>query len=168
MRVLLAQCLAFERFADGAGGRQYGVIDNVGCRPRAAISGIHQLENADCRLKRQRSKVEQARRSLDLAVFKCQSVAFHQAEDLFDAPAQPVEPDDVQGLFRCVRGLGGEKPPSQWPFIDFARLDAKQLEACWHIGGSRGGALDDHCFESPPQDRLHDPSHLHGLPPRQA
>ncbi len=59
MRVLLADCFAFECRGDGLGSRHQGGVDHIGCRSWTAIASVDQLDGAGCCRKPDQSQFEQ-------------------------------------------------------------------------------------------------------------
>ena len=115
MGVFLAFGFAFEGRSDDFGGGDLLLVGDVGCGARAAIAGVDQLNGAHCGDQRDGGDLEQTLGLLDLGFLQAQPIALHGAEDLFDAPAQPVQPHDFLRGGKCV-GLPddlqrGQQPP---------------------------------------------------------
>src|SRR5215207_6476154 len=95
MGIVLPRGLAFQPWADSIGSRQQGGIDDVGCGPRAAITGIDQWPRAGGRDEANQSQLEQPAGLLPLGVLQAHAVAFESAEDLFNPPTQLVKSHDL-------------------------------------------------------------------------
>src|ERR1700716_542114 len=160
MTVLLARGVSFERRADSFGGGDEAVIGDIGCRPRAAIPGVDELDCARCGHKSDSGDLEQPSRLRDLSFLQAQPVALHRAEHLFDPPAQPIEAHDLLGGGEFVRfsrhRQGGEQSPSDRS-LALWRLDLAHLEIGeGHRLGIDRGSMSR--FDDAYASRLH--SHL--------
>ncbi|HEY0375389.1 MAG TPA: hypothetical protein VGC87_00365, partial [Pyrinomonadaceae bacterium] len=100
MGIVLPRGLAFQPWADGIDSRQQGGIDDVGCGPRAAITGVDQLQRAGGRDESDQSQLEQPAGLLHLGFLQAHAVAFQGAEDLFNPSAQLVKSYDLLRLGR--------------------------------------------------------------------
>src|SRR5271166_1199785 len=80
---------------------------------RTPASRASELDDACGRDDGEGGEVEQAAGGLDLRLLQSEPVAFEHAEDLFDAPAQTIETDDLQGVLGRLDRQRGQKPPHE-------------------------------------------------------
>src|SRR5580704_7824293 len=137
MRVLLSRSLALEFFGKPCEGNGKSWVDDVGGRPWTAISGIDELDGADCAGQSYGSEIEYAFGIDELAVVERKTVALERAEDLLDAPAQTVELHNFLGLRGGGDRMGREQPPQQGRLagrsIGLAGLDQREFQGFWSI-----------------------------------
>ena len=161
VRILLTRRPAFESWRNRIGGLQGVRAGNIGGRSGAARAGIDQLDRAHRGADGQRPQLEQAVGVMHLDVRQFQTVTFAGAEDLFDAPAQPIDLNNLFGCRQIGDRQGGDQPPmdgrgaARWLFL--ARLDQAQI-AVFGIIGIAPIMRSPHADRPGPQgDRGHTP-----------
>ncbi len=80
MGIFLSCCPAFERGANGLGGREQSRVDNIGCRPVTAVARIDELDRAGRCGKADQGQLEQSSGILHLGFFKPEAVAFQRTK----------------------------------------------------------------------------------------
>src|SRR6185369_7628450 len=114
MRVLLALGLSLEPAGEELKGDLEALVDDVRGGSRSAISGVDEL-----------------------AVLEGEPIALEGPEGLLDAPAQPVELDDLLGLSGIGHRMGGHEAPEERGFtggsVDLAGFDQAELEGLGEV-----------------------------------
>src|SRR5215470_11787463 len=118
MRIFLTRSFSFKCRSDSLCSEDKVLIGDIGCRSRAAISGIDELDSTHCGSQCDGSEVEQGRSIFDLRFLQPQSVALRGSKHLLDAPTQAIEPHDLLRGGKLVRFAGdgqrGEQSPDDW------------------------------------------------------
>ncbi|WP_231844565.1 transposase family protein [Acidiphilium multivorum] len=92
MKVFLSWCFALERRADGIRCWEQSGIDDVGCRPAAAVACVDELDGTGGCGKTDQGQLEQASGVLHLGFFEPEANTFRRPEHFLGSPPQPVEP----------------------------------------------------------------------------
>src|SRR5579864_6793014 len=98
VRVFLLFGGALEFARQALQGFEEALVDEVGNRPLAAVSGVDQLHGSDGGGEADGGQLEQAISVVHLRLFQAEPVLFESTEDLLDPPAHAVEVDDLHGM----------------------------------------------------------------------
>ena len=113
MRVFLPLGAAFQRGRYRCCSFDVLGLDDVGGGARAAVAGIDELDDARSGDEAERSEIEQAAGSLELALLDVETVFLQNPEHLLDAPAQAIEAHHVLGIRKRGNGQCRDKAPQQ-------------------------------------------------------
>jgi hypothetical protein len=111
VRVFLQGGLALQVFVDGVEHFDFFGAESKSGRQGAAIAGLDQLNDNDCRLGGNGDELHQSLGGFKPAVLDPQALAFHRAEELLDDPAPLVPGDDLAGVGGTGNFVGREQKP---------------------------------------------------------
>src|SRR6185437_5131813 len=135
MGVLLPGGAAFAGSHEDCDGALEGWVEDVAHGPRAAVAGVDELDDAHGGAQGQGGEVEQAFAVLDLGLLESQAIAFEGAEDLFDAPPQSIEANDLAGVRGALDRQGRHDAPAQrLGLAGGIRLDRFHEAELQHLG----------------------------------
>src|SRR6266851_7340670 len=114
MRIFLLCGGAFAGLDEDRDGALELWIEDIAHGPLAAVAGVDELDDPHGGAEGQGREMEQAFAVLDLGFLKRKAIAFEGAEDLFDAPSQSIEANDLAGVVGAADGQGRHDAPEQW------------------------------------------------------
>src|SRR5260370_31917052 len=135
MRIFLLCGGAFAGLDEDRDGALELWIEDIAHGPLAAVAGVDELDDPHGGAEGQGREMEQAFAVLDLGFLKRKAIAFEGAEDLFDAPSQSIDANDLAGLVGAPDGQGRHDAPEQWLHpaggILLDRLHAPEPQPPW-------------------------------------
>ncbi|MBV8111159.1 MAG: hypothetical protein JOZ35_14735 [Hyphomicrobiales bacterium] len=101
----------------------------------APVARLQQLRGDRRGMSGERDELKQALGSLDLAIFKAQSLFVERPKQLFDDPSRPVPIDDLPSGISIGDSMSGEQPPSNGlaalGWVGFGQFDQAQRDLRW-------------------------------------